>query len=189
MTDGAMFKRKYFKLIDRLPNWQSEGRIYISVDTALSTSNTADFTAITVVYTDRTGYYVSKVERERWDYEELKNILLVYYNRYKGRITFIIEPTGVGISLVSFMRKVAIPCLTSSLKDSKVLRACYAIPAFSEGRVYLVNVEGKNNWIEPFLAEFMSFPNGRHDDQVDSLVQLINYLEPRLPGERSNWFA
>lgn len=189
LPDGSLFKRSFFELIHKPPSWQSGGQLYVSVDSALSTSETADYSAISVIYADRTGYYVLKVERGHWDYEELKKILLGYYERNKGRISFIIEPAGVGISLVSFMRKAAIPCQTTSLKGSKFQRACYALPSFSDGRVRILNEVGNNAWVEPYLAEFMSFPNGRFDDQVDSLVQLINYLEPRLTARDSICFA
>ena len=180
LPDGAMFKRKWFLLVDNVPTWQSGGRIYVSVDTALSTSETADYSAISVVYVDRRGYFVLYSERGRWDYEELRKILDTYYERHKGKITFVIEPAGVGISLVSHLRKAGIPCLTSSLKDNKTQRACYAVPAFAEGRTHILNQAGKNAWVEPYIVEFLSFPNGRFDDQVDSLVQLINYLDRGL---------
>lgn len=189
IPDGALFKRSWFRMTEVSPSWQSGGQIYVSVDSALSTSETADYSAISVVYADRSGYYVIHAKRGRWDYEELRKILLGYYERFKDRISFIIEPAGVGISLISFMRKAAIPCQASSMKDGKFRRACYAIPTFSEGRVHLVNIEGKNDWVESYLAEFMSFPNGRFDDQVDSLVQLINFLEPRFTTRGAITFA
>ena len=38
--------------------------------------------------------------------------------------------------------------------------------------------------VEPYLNEFMNFPNGANDDQVDSLVQLLhwNYPSGLLPA-------
>lgn len=189
LPNGAMFRRKWFHLIGKPPTWQSGGRLYVSVDTALSTAETADYSAISVVYADRSGYYVMKAERGHWDYEELQKTLLGYYARHKDRITFIIEPAGVGISLVSYMRKTRIPCPTSSLKDSKLQRAGYAVPAFEEGRIHILDVEGENAWVEPYLAEFLSFPHGRFDDQVDSLAQLINYLDRRFTVKESFWSA
>ncbi len=180
IPDGALFRRKWFRLINQPPSWQTGGQLYVSVDTALSTVETADYSAISVVYADRSGYYVMKAERGHWDYEELQRTLLGYYARHKEKITFIVEPAGVGISLISYMTKSGIPCKTSLIRDSKLQRAAYAVPAFQEGRVHILDVEGNNAWVEPYLAEFMSFPHGRFDDQVDSLAQLINYLDRRL---------
>jgi predicted phage terminase large subunit-like protein len=31
-------------------------------------------------------------------------------------------------------------------------------------------------WLGEFLTELLSFPNGRHDDQVDSVSQFLRWL-------------
>ena len=36
------------------------------------------------------------------------------------------------------------------------------------------------NWIDDFKAEMMAFPNGRFDDQVDSVSQFLGWAENRL---------
>jgi phage terminase large subunit-like protein len=48
------------------------------------------------------------------------------------------------------------------------------------GRVFIVNKEGKNGWVEPFINEVVTFPQARFDDQVDSLVQVLLWAEPRV---------
>ena len=35
--------------------------------------------------------------------------------------------------------------------------------------------DGASRTVETFVNEFLSFPNGRFDDQVDSLVQLLHW--------------
>jgi predicted phage terminase large subunit-like protein len=30
-------------------------------------------------------------------------------------------------------------------------------------------------WLDAFLLELLAFPNGRHDDQVDSVSQFLNW--------------
>jgi hypothetical protein len=32
-------------------------------------------------------------------------------------------------------------------------------------------------WLGEFLTELLSFPNGRHDDQVDSVSQFLRWLQ------------
>ncbi len=34
-------------------------------------------------------------------------------------------------------------------------------------------------WLADFQAEVMAFPHGRHDDQVDSMAQFLNWIEER----------
>jgi predicted phage terminase large subunit-like protein len=40
------------------------------------------------------------------------------------------------------------------------------------GRVFIPN---KAQWLDGFINEVRAFPNGRHDDQVDSMSQFINW--------------
>ena len=62
------------------------------------------------------------------------------------------------------------------------------MPYFEAG-VRVLNVPGKNAWVEPFLNEFMNFPNGANDDQVDSMVQLFysNMVRCLLEKQKPNW--
>jgi phage terminase large subunit-like protein len=42
------------------------------------------------------------------------------------------------------------------------------------GHVHLPN---SAPWLGDFLMELLSFPNGRHDDQVDSVSQFLRWLQ------------
>lgn len=57
-------------------------------------------------------------------------------------------------------------------KEDKVVRAANVLAWFEPG-IYLLAEPGKSDWVMPYLNEFMTFPNGANDDQVDSLVQLL----------------
>ena len=39
-------------------------------------------------------------------------------------------------------------------------------------------------WLAPYLAELTAFPNGKHDDQVDSTAQMLDWFKgaAREPG-------
>ena len=66
-----------------------------------------------------------------------------------------------------------------------MVRAAWTLPTFHAGRVFIVSKPGENDWVEPYINELVSFPNGRFDDQVDSLVQALIWAEPRVnPGGR-----
>jgi phage terminase large subunit-like protein len=45
---------------------------------------------------------------------------------------------------------------------------------FEAGQVYLPE---QAPWLATFLHEMLGFPKGRHDDQVDSVSQLLNWAE------------
>jgi predicted phage terminase large subunit-like protein len=154
------------------------GPHWVSIDSALSTSETADYSAISVGYSNRDGHYVHFAERGRWDYETLRAKALAYAQKYQG-VTFIVEAAGSGISLISSLRKAGLSCICYRPKEDKMYRAALVLPIFVEGRVFLVKKSAQSAWVEPYVNELVSFPNGRFDDQVDSLVQALRWAEPQ----------
>ena len=59
-----------------------------------------------------------------------------------------------------------------SATQSKEARANIQTPKFESGRVLLPETAP---WLSEFEAELLAFPAGRHDDQVDSIVQALAY--------------
>jgi predicted phage terminase large subunit-like protein len=178
--EGATFKREWLQLINEPPTREPGGLLCVSIDSALSTSETADYSAVSLIYSDKRGHYVLSAERGRWDYETLRHKALEYVRRYGRDIWFIVEAAGSGISLISFLRKSGFRCFHHYPRDDKSTRAAYAVPIVHAGRVFIVNKEGKNGWVEPFINEVVTFPQARFDDQVDSLVQVLLWAEPRV---------
>ena len=176
---GSLIKQKYIQVINHTSNIRAGGWFWVSIDSALSISETADYSAITLGYSNQDGHYVLSVERGHWDYEMLLAKALEYAKRYP-RITFIVEAAGSGISLILYLRKALMPCFTHRPTDDKMTRAAFTLPIFHEKRVYVVSKEGENDWVEPFINELVTFPHGRFDDQVDSLVQALRWAEPRV---------
>ncbi len=177
--DGDLFKRSWIKTTNKMPLAVSGGRLIISFDTASSTSETADYTALSVVYSTNQGHYVLYAERGRWDYETLVDKAKIIAEMYKGNdMTFIIEKSSSGISLILTLRKAGFKCIVVTAKIDKMSRAAYVLPIIHQGRLFLVNIKGKNSWVEPYINEIVSFPNGKFDDQVDSLVHALCWADP-----------
>ena len=192
--DGQIFKRKYFELVAELPPFLEQGELFISIDSALSTSSSADFTAITVVWVNQGRLWVLKAERGRWDYETLKERVLAwikYLRRPFGGLTVIVENAGSGISLGQYLRDRpdgSFRSFTYQPKDNKLVRAMKVTADFETG-IRVLNLPGQNGWVAPFINEFMNFPNGANDDQVDSLVQLLysNMVRCLLVKPKPDW--
>jgi hypothetical protein len=52
-------------------------------------------------------------------------------------------------------------------------------PYAESGNIYLPDPP-LAPWVEDYIAEFQTFPNGAHDDQVDATSQAINWLLKRM---------
>lgn len=187
--EGSLIKRKYINVINQLPSTRPDGIYWVSIDSALSTSDTADYSALSFGYSSADGHFVLLAERGRWDYETLLAKAMGYVKRHGRQIFFIVENAGSGISLIQSLRKAQLNVFWSNPKHDKVARAALALPVFLAGRVYLVNKEGGNDWVEPYINELVSFPHGRFDDQVDSLVQALRWAEPRVNSGSRCYFV
>ena len=66
----------------------------------------------------------------------------------------------------------------------KVMRLHAQMGKIENGFVHLPRAAP---WLEEYLAELMSFPRSRHDDQVDSTSQALAWLA--IPSAMEPWFA
>lgn len=92
----------------------------------------------------------------------------------------LIEEKGSGIALVQELRMAGIPVVTYNPgRADKVSRAHQITPLLETGCVYIL--ESKKNpgepisWVRPLLKQMEQFPNGAHDDLVDTLTQGLIY--------------
>ena len=67
-------------------------------------------------------------------------------------------------------------------EGSKVDRMAAQSAKIEAGHVYLPKSAA---WLGEFLTELLSFPNGRHDDQVDSVSQFLRWLQDADDGGRA----
>lgn len=58
-------------------------------------------------------------------------------------------------------------------KGDKQMRLAGVTPMIEAGNVYLPD---RAPWLEAFEDEVCGFPAGRHDDQVDSMSQALNWI-------------
>ena len=57
-------------------------------------------------------------------------------------------------------------------EGSKADRMVAQSAKIEAGHVYLPR---EAHWLDTFMLELLAFPNGRHDDQVDSVSQFLNW--------------
>ena len=61
-------------------------------------------------------------------------------------------------------------------EGSKQDRASQQSPKFERGEIWVPKEAG---WLKTFEDELASFPHGKHDDQVDSVVQFLAAVDTR----------
>ena len=93
--------------------------------------------------------------------------------------TVIVENSVSGISVQQDLKAShRLHVIPIKVQGDKTTRAHRMTPVLEAG-TYL-SCLARQGWLAPFLAEMRAFPMaGSHDDQVDALVQGINWVEDR----------
>ena len=147
-----------------------------SYDTAFSSKETADYSAITTwgVFQHEgmlgTGVLLLDAIKGRWDFPELKKVSMDQY-KYWDPDTVIIEQKASGAPLTQELNRLGIPIsnFTPSRGNDKLTRVNSIAPIFESGKVYYPDKE----WAHELIEECAAFPFGEHDDYVDSTTQAL----------------
>lgn len=146
-------------------------QMYCGVDLAISEKERADFSVFHVVGMDATGYlYHINTIRERLDGREIVDTISKLQNRYD--LQFIaIEQDKIGKALGAFLREdmirkgifsTLVPIIPSQDKQMRI-RSIQA-----RMRMQSIKFDKEADYYPVLETEFLQFPRGRHDDQVDA---------------------
>lgn len=164
--EGALLKRQWFRVVDRAP----EGLHWVRYwDLALSTKETADYTAsAAVALADDGTMYIRDMVRGRWEWPDAKKVMIATMLAEPG-VTQGIEEAVHGLAaLQELLREPALASIAMygiQVDRDKVARAMPWAARAEAGKVALV----RGQWVESFLGEVTAFPLGEHDDQVDTI--------------------
>ena len=146
-----------------------------SYDTAFSTRETADYSAVTTwgVFehpdNGNTCLICLGGHKERLAYPDLKQLVIDKYHQHEPDVV-ILEKKASGQSLLQDLRIVGLPVFPYNPDRDKVTRAHAASTIFHAGRVYIPT---KKEWAHDIMDECRQFPSGAHDDYVDSVTQAV----------------
>jgi predicted phage terminase large subunit-like protein len=168
---GAMIKRAWLRYYDVAPELR-DGRVIQSWDTAAKDGAQNDWSVCTTWLLVDNHFYLLDVTRDRYQYPQLRETALALADRYRPS-AILIEDASTGIALAQELNQT---------------RYCYIKPIPVErdkiGRLYvqqgkfaagLVLFPRDASFLAELEAELLVFPQGRNDDQVDSITQALAY--------------
>jgi predicted phage terminase large subunit-like protein len=108
--------------------------------------------------------------KERMEFPALKKKALEMYKEWEPD-SLIIEKKAAGAPLIYELRQLGIPLseYTPSRGNDKIARVNAISDVFASGLVWAP----ETRWAEELVEEVASFPNGDHDDLVDSTSQAL----------------
>ena len=158
-----------FDLADR-PKFDS---VTQSWDTANRDNTRADYSVCTTWGKKGKVLYLINVYRKRLEFPDLKRGIVTQAAIFEAN-TVLIEDAASGIALAQDLKADGFYKLKAvKAKDTKVMRMAAQTPMIEAGLVFIPSAAP---WRDEYLHELMMFPNGRHDDQVDSTSQALGYL-------------
>jgi len=170
---GNLIKWSWFKSYDAPPTPQSGDKIIVSWDTALSSSQLADYSACVVLLARGETIYILDVVRARLEYPDLKRAVLEQHNRWRhvaSNYALLIEKKGSGLSLIQDLYREGIYAVAVDPNGDKIMRMAAQTAPIEAGAVH---VPTHAPWLDEFKKEVLSFPLGKHDDQIDALSQAL----------------
>lgn len=178
---GAMFLREWLgKRFHHDPQRPTKPytQIVVSVDATFKGTEGTDYVSMGVWGRyDWIEYHRLDQVRARMSYVESKQALRDLCAKWRPSAV-LIETKANGEALLSDLKK-EIPGLIGRPPDphgNKVTRASIATPRFEAGEVSL---PAGAAWVNDYVEELASFPQGAHDDMVDDTSQYFLWVQER----------
>ena len=172
-AEGNIIQRTWIQFYNKA-NLPTEGRVFISCD--LNFKEEGKSMVVLAVYLVSDPYvYLIKEVRGRFDFYESLERLLGLLREFPNYFQVLIEGKANGPALISMLRKKGVAKIKSiEPEGSKVYRLSLCSSRYASGEVLYPENEP---WVDDRIEEIIVFPNGKHDDRVDTESQLLNYLE------------
>lgn len=171
--EGNLIKWAWFQYFKEPPVYRPGEKIVQSWDTAMTTSELSDYSVCTTWHIQDGINYLIDVFREKLEYPDLIRAIVRQQRKFNAR-AILIENSASGISLIQQLRREAsgLSIIKVNPDKDKVTRISTASVEIEAGKVYLPE---KASWLGEFQKEILAFPGGKHDDQVDSMSQFLNW--------------
>ncbi|MCB4767114.1 phage terminase large subunit [Ancylobacter sp. Lp-2] len=172
--EGNIVKREWLRSYANRPT--SFDLVIASWDTASTLSETADWSVGTVWGAKGLDFYLLDRVRGRFEVPDLRREITNLAGRWQVDQT-IIEDGDMGRAIAQDLRRTGQrQVVLKKPHVDKQARFLAQSARFKSGQVYAPT---DAPWYAEWLNELLAFPNGRHDDQVDSTSQALEYLTRR----------
>lgn len=175
--EGNLIRRSWIRYFDNPPMRSPGAEVVQSWDVASTTSESSDYSVCTTWLKIKRDYYLLHVWRGKLEFPQLRRKLILLANEHQPR-RILIEQAGPGLHLIQELRAnpergVPVP-IGIKPEGDKVVRMEAQAARFEARQVFLPK---EPTWLDDLLHELLAFPNGRHDDQTDSISQFLGWAE------------
>lgn len=169
---GAMIRREWIRYYEQLPERTYRTKVIQSWDTAAKVGSQNDWSVCTTWLLVDKHFYLMDVTRGRYEYPQLRAMAITLAQKYNP-LKILVEDASTGIALAQELKQSGIYTVKPvPIERDKVGRLFVHQAKFEAG---LVLFPRKAPFLAQLETELLTFPQGKHDDQVDSLSQALSY--------------
>ncbi|HEY1887544.1 MAG TPA: phage terminase large subunit, partial [Roseiarcus sp.] len=177
---GGLVKAAWFKRYRENELPARFDRIVQSWDTANKATELSDFSVCTTWGVRNKDLFLLDLFRQRLEYPALKRAVREQQNRH-GATVVLIEDKASGTQLIQELIIDGCHAVTRYQPTiDKTMRLHAQTAMIENGFVYIPET---TPWLAEYLHEMTVFPKGKHDDQVDSTAQFLDWFKTPMP----NW--
>jgi len=180
---GGMVKAAWFRTYAANERPEEFDRIVQSWDTANKASELSDFSVCTSWGIKGKNLYLLHVLRRRMEYPELKRAVREQCAAFEADVV-LIEDKASGTQLIQELVAEGLHAVTRYQPQSDKIMRMHAQTAMIENG--FVHVPSTAPWLAEYLHELTGFPKGKHDHQVDSTAQMLDWFK-RGGQEPQDW--
>ena len=174
--EGNLVKRKWFKFYKTLP--ETFDKVIQSWDLTFKKSDGTDYVVGQVWGKKGFNMYLIDQFRQRADILQTVKAILRMTEKYPHARMKYIEDKANGPATVALLKDKVFGVVEHPPGSlSKTERLMAAADNLESGYVYLP-FPNDMPWVEGYIDEFLVFPKGKNDDQVDASTQAWNILQP-----------
>src|SRR3984893_8648980 len=176
---GGMVKKEWFKFYGEKDRPESFDLVVQSWDTANKATDLSDYSVCTTWGIKGKNLYLLSVLRKRLEYPDLKRAVREQQRLFNANVV-LIEDMASGTQLIQELIVDGCYAVKSYKPEcDKVMRMHAQTAVIENGFVY---VPQTSPWLAEYLHEMAVFPKGKHDDQVDSTAQFLDWLKKPMKG-------
>src|SRR5271169_2076786 len=176
---GGLVKAEWFKHYGAKELPETFDRIVQSWDTANKATELSDFSVCTTWGIKGKNLYLLGVLRKRLEYPDLKRAVREQQRLFNANVV-LIEDKASGTQLIQELIVDGCYAVTKYKPECDKIMRLHAQTALIENG--FVHIPQTAPWLAEYLHEMTVFPRGKHDDQVDSTAQFLDWFKKPMPS-------
>lgn len=182
-ADGDIVRREWIKYYSTLPSLSKADNFILSWDMAFDDASKDSSYVVGQAWAQfgADKYLVDQV-RAQMDFPTTKQAFVTFTQKHESKareegfrksIPKLVEKKANGPAIISSLNSVISGIIPISPQGSKEARFEAVSPEFKGGNVYIPE---SASWTYDYVDEIVSFPGSKHNDQVDTTSQSLEYL-------------